>query len=565
VKILRELASLVLGAAVGACLYSLLKLKPLSSAHVSTDSTQVGAKQRSNTLRPPWVQRASPSPIRAKAGGPSHQPVHARPTVITSAPPLMQPAPETASVAEPTAPKEVSAASSTPSPPVPKAFKTMGYVEKAGGQLEAIILQENQMQVVHIGDLIAERYRVTQVSPEEVATVDVTQLQPPIPMANGTTGNELAGNILTRPSVEAVAPGPSASPLGYVEKADGKVESVVADGDTVRLVPETSAVTMAQLAPVAPPPAAVPAQQPALPTAAAPAVVEAVVEQSASPSGLPALLPSSIRQEASNLVTPQPSGAEIPAPAQNGPGPGSEKAVTVSDDSTPPTATDGERASIPSIDSGKLTATIKPLGFVTEADGQLVAILPDGEGVSIVRQGDRFGGHLRALSVTPDAVLAVEEPPPRRTPAIPSLTQPDFWAQTGTAFVFQTLGTVQDEDGELQAIVADGSERYLVKQGDTFANRYRVTSVDSFLVLAVKATPAGAPEDLLLAQTESGGQLASKKGNGKTHYPLADLANGQALQEVGESGNPGLAGLDVNLLTSTVTGFSLWTQFPDSR
>ena len=53
-------------------------------------------------------------------------------------------------------------------------------------------------------------------------------------------------------------------------------------------------------------------------------------------------------------------------------------------------------------------------------------------------------------------------------------------------FVFQTLGYVETQDGEMRAVVADGSEVYLVKQGETFADKYRATSVDPTLVLAVK-------------------------------------------------------------------------------
>ena len=41
----------------------------------------------------------------------------------------------------------------------------------------------------------------------------------------------------------------------------------------------------------------------------------------------------------------------------------------------------------------------------------------------------------------------------------------------------------------MQAIVADGSQVYLVKQGETFADQYRATSVDPILVLAVKVSP----------------------------------------------------------------------------
>ena len=68
-------------------------------------------------------------------------------------------------------------------------------------------------------------------------------------------------------------------------------------------------------------------------------------------------------------------------------------------------------------------------------------------------------------------------------------------------FIFQTLGYVEAQDGELQAIVADGPEVYLVKQGETFAEQYRATSVDPILVLAVKLPPGQRAGKFLSAQT----------------------------------------------------------------
>jgi len=65
-------------------------------------------------------------------------------------------------------------------PPAPTIFKTIGYVERAEGQLEAIILQENQIQVVHIGEHIAGRYLVTKITPDLVDAVDETLVQSPM-------------------------------------------------------------------------------------------------------------------------------------------------------------------------------------------------------------------------------------------------------------------------------------------------------------------------------------------------------------------------------------------------
>jgi hypothetical protein len=179
----------------------------------------------------------------------------------------------------------------------------MGYVEKAGEQLEAIILQENEVQVVHIGDLISGRYRVTKIAPDSVEAIDETLVQSPMTKPNGAESKELTAGLSNRPLTPPVAVSeaqpevlavaaksdhsanaqgreavtvappvvaqaqpttpsgdvkedriaptqstePDGTPLGIVQKADGKVEAVVADGDTVQLVPETS--TLAQAAP----------------------------------------------------------------------------------------------------------------------------------------------------------------------------------------------------------------------------------------------------------------------------------------------------------------------------
>ena len=79
-----------------------------------------------------------------------------------------------------------------PAPPAPTVFKAIGYVEKAGGQLEAIILQENQVQVVHIGDRIAGRYRVTKITPDLVDALDETLVQSSMLKSGGPESGKVA-------------------------------------------------------------------------------------------------------------------------------------------------------------------------------------------------------------------------------------------------------------------------------------------------------------------------------------------------------------------------------------
>ena len=202
---------------------------------------------------------------------------------------------------------------------------------------------------------------------------------------------------------------------------------------------------------------------------------------------------------------------------------------------------------------GKLPVEIKPLGYVVKGDGQFAAIVSADDDVYVVRPGDRFAGRYRALSVSADLVEAVEDPPrqppvpsfmapadfpdllsasaqqrpplssgedcggckfsgvgevsakvPQRPPGEVQAPLPRSRMGLHTvnhhgqgakapkeqsAFIFQTLGTVETQDGQVQAIVADGSQLYLVKQGETFADQYQATSVDPLLVLAVKLSP----------------------------------------------------------------------------
>jgi Tfp pilus assembly protein PilP len=571
--------------------------------------------------------------------------------------------------------KEVAVVNASLAPPAPVTFKPIGYVEKAGGQLEAIILQESELQVVHTGDLIAGRYRVTKITPDSVDAIDETLVRSPMAKPDGAESKELTASVAPPPSTPpgTVAPVPpevltnagagehpaniqgaepvSAAPavtaqaqsvrspsgeaearitppqgvelaensLGYVQRANGKVESVVADGDTVRLVPETPAVTMAQVSPARnTQEGGSPAQGSTEPAPAVSSTVEAVADHSIHSRVLPDA--SAIRQASYLVPTPAAeASASVQLSMDSAGGPAgaanvaSEPAITTF---TAKTAGSGDRLS-------KLPVEVKTLGFVVKADGEFAAILSQDDEVYVVRQGDRFAGRYRAVSVSADAVEAVEEPPrqafpspfalpyadllsaaaqpglppfsrndcsgcksdelgeltaklpddpgaevasppPRkrkqeqmRAPLAKGLRQSYPSASKETAsppdpatLIFQTLGYVETQDGAIQAVVADGSSLYLVKQGETFADQYLATSVDPGLVLAVRVSPGQEAGNSLSAQTESGGKPASKRLYGYLHYSLAGLANAQAFYEVDASGGPVLLDLGVNLLKS---------------
>ena len=595
--------------------------------------------------------------VAAPAGAPSGESVHAvtRRTRTRRAP--VRPKPEAVKIDEPAATKEVAQVSVSSAPPTPTTFKPMGYVEKAGGQLEAIILQENEVQVVHINDLIADRYRVTKITPDSVEAIDKTLVQSPMPKPNGAETKELTAGVAkeppTAPEVIAqaqpttpspavregrIAPpqgaDPAASSLGYIQEAGGKIETVVADGDTVRLVPETPAVSVAEVAPSRSPEGGSPTQGTPAPASMVASTWVANSDSSVYPSGVSALPPASVVRKASYHVPVfAPGTADRSAPNRLGTGSMIELAGTASAAGDPTSSIFNEKPVESSDRPPNIPVMMKPLGYVVKEDGEIAAILSDYDEVYIVRQGDRFAGRYRALSVSADAVMAVEDPPRqahpppfRAPPAIPdflsasaqegpflvsdeycsgcesyelgevsarvaddpqreaetppprdpkdaqgdvtpagglrkrstsSLRKTESSPEPGP-YVFQTLGYVETQDEEMRAIVADGSQVYLVKQGETFADQYRATSVDSTLVLAVRVSPG---QDVGNAQAEYGGRPASKRMYGNLHFPLSGLANVQALHEMIASGSPGSTDLGVNLLNSLQTGFELQSHF----
>jgi hypothetical protein len=129
-------------------------------------------------------------------------------------------------------------------------------------------------------------------------------------------------------------------------------------------------------------------------------------------------------------------------------------------------------------------------------------------------------------------------------------------------FIFQTLGYVEGQDGDLRAIVADGSEVYLVRQGDTFAGQYQVTSVDQLLVLAVKVLASPGAEDLpVSAQAEPSESSASKKLSESATLPLLARAKVQDAHQVVGTGSASATDVGMNLLNSSLAGFDSQSQF----
>lgn len=503
---------------------------------------------------------------------------------------------------QPARSEPVAAVKGSAAPSATMVFKPIGYVEKAGGQLEAIIVQENEPQVVHTGDLIAGRYRVTRISPDAVDTVD-----------------EILGQMtMAKPDTEVAD-----NSLGYIQSSDGHVESIVSDGESVRLVPETPTVAMAQVGP-APSIAqnARPVGEDSSPfstiTKLAPGPNAAKSPQNENGTG------GSVSGELTSDVSPV--AADEPAAPLANAVPVETAAVAMAKDAPPEAPVVAKFDGLPD-DVTSVPVRMKPLGFAVDGDGQLSAILAQGNDVYLVRAGDRFAGQYRAVSVSAEAVDAVEEPPRQLLPpadteasAFPNLLaaltsldphlpsgtdRPAFGpaelgglppkvpddplietalpppkAQTPvqprrnsaksagresaskfdkttsssapTTFVFETLGYIETEDEGFKAVVADGTEVYLVKQGDTFAEQYRATSVDPSIVLAVKVPPGQETGNSLSAQTESFGKSASNQLYGYLHFSLSGFAGAPYTDEVDATGSPLLMNLGVNALDSSL-------------
>jgi len=149
-------------------------------------------------------------------------------------------------------------------PPQPKTItlEPLSYVEKADGRVEATIPLGQRVQVVHEGEIFDVHFRVARISSSTVELVENSapaaepHLMAEIGQGVAPAPANKARQVPSRPAPEVLSnpgtnrgfaagsaasvPEPSVGQeLGYVERADGRVEAIVAEGEHVRLAPQT--------------------------------------------------------------------------------------------------------------------------------------------------------------------------------------------------------------------------------------------------------------------------------------------------------------------------------------
>jgi Tfp pilus assembly protein PilP len=347
-------------------------------------------------------------------------------------------------------------------PPQPKTItlEPLGYVEKADGRVEAIISLGDRVHVVHEGEIFEDNFRVAKISSSAVELVENSapsvdsQLKAEIGQGGGPVPGGKAPQMPLRPVPELVSSADANRPfaadvaaggsqpslrqeLGYVERADGRVEAIVAEGEHVRLAPASKSFASSfhvpapspanlELANALPPPInppnslaleSQPLQTKSSPreAGAAPPLTALGPEPSAvdKPQGIPAnhgeseseLLGviqsepladySGTRFEPRDVAPVLPAGppGAAPSPATAGAG------QALMGGAAPPLPSDG-RETQPAVNT---------LGYVEKAGGEKEAIVEALGQIYLVHEGELFAEKYRALQVSSSSVKIVEE------------------------------------------------------------------------------------------------------------------------------------------------------------
>ncbi|MGB9487373.1 MAG: SPOR domain-containing protein, partial [Terriglobia bacterium] len=325
-------------------------------------------------------------------------------------------------------------------PPQPKTItlKPLSYVEKADGRVEAIISLGKRVQAVHGGEIFALNFRVSRISSSTVELVEnsapaaephlVAEIGRGVAQAPANKARQVptrsTPEVLSNPGANrriAVGSAASASEpsvgqeLGYVEREDGRVEAIVAEGEHVRLAPGTKSFANSFRAP-APTPADLEVAN-ALPLPINPPDSVGNESQSLQTSssteeaGAPPLVASGsesstvdklqgIRGNNGELESEQ-SGIMQPEPLADYSGGRFEvkipQAVVPTSPAVGPT--------LPSDGRGTQSA-VSTLGYVEKAGGEKEAIVEVLGQVYLVHEGESFGEKHGALQATASSAAA---------------------------------------------------------------------------------------------------------------------------------------------------------------
>jgi len=321
-------------------------------------------------------------------------------------------------------------------------LEPLGYVEKADGRVEAIISLGERVQVVHEGEIFEDNFRVAKISASTVELVEnsaplvesplmatkeeqgVAQApannagQTPPGPAPEVVSNTSAARQFDVASADSVSQPSVRQELGYVERADGRIEAIVAEGEHVRLAPGTKSFANSLHAP-APSPATVEVAD------VAPAAInppdsfshEFQPAQTSPPTqeAVP-LAPVASGSEFSTVGKPQGSGGkggvsqseqfDIMQPEPLADYSGSRFVVKIPQAVAPNSPAVGP--TVPS-DGRETRSAVNTLGYVEKAGGEVEAIVEVLGQVYLVHEGELFAEKYRALQVTLSSVQIVDE------------------------------------------------------------------------------------------------------------------------------------------------------------
>jgi hypothetical protein len=252
--------------------------------------------------------------------------------------------------------------------------------------------------------------------------------------------------------------------LGYVEKADGQKQAIVAEGSQIKLIPQgdawageyrVSKVTASALEIAGKQvQAAVKLLSPGSSVAAAPTRRPPQESSHGPPAGdVPAGTAAGKIAKLSRvepLFPPPPVALQPIVPPQAG-------------------ASSGDVSPVPGKEGGGLSANpvvgaLKPFGYVEMASGEREAVVAEGDQVGLVREGDVWAEKYRVLKVTPSS-LQVADPSSQSAILVPLAgSDPEVIAGRGPP---EFAAESPPESNTAQAAALSGQERVEVSAAES--------------------------------------------------------------------------------------------------